>query len=92
MTVTASSVASVKLEREQIERLARHLRVAPQLGESGALLFRRCLEQAALVATQQALDRIEAQRTARRQAFGGQGEATETRAPQEAQRAADTAC
>ena len=39
-------VASAKVERAQVEQLARALRVPLLVGESGAALFRRCLEAA----------------------------------------------
>jgi hypothetical protein len=48
--VTASSVASdgasVKVPRGQLEELARALRVPLRVSESGASLFRRCVERA----------------------------------------------
>ena len=51
--------ASVKVAREQIEQLARLLRVDVRLSESGAALFRRCLERVSELATQETLDRLD---------------------------------
>ena len=39
-------MASIKIEREHVEQLARALCVPLQAGESGAALFRRCLDTA----------------------------------------------
>lgn len=88
--MTASSVASVKVEREQIEQLASALRVELRVSESGAALFRRCLDRAnelshpsagrvRLVAFEAETDNesaLEALGTFRR-ALGGLGDATE---------------
>lgn len=57
--MTASSVASAKVDRVELEALARALRVELRVDESGAALFRRCLERAQLLATSEALDRLE---------------------------------
>lgn len=57
--MTASSVASAKVDRVELEALARALRVELRVDESGAALFRRCLERAQLLATSETLDRLE---------------------------------
>lgn len=57
--MTASSVASAKIGREQLEQLARTLRLELRVGESGAALFRRCLERASELATLATLDRLD---------------------------------
>jgi hypothetical protein len=73
--VTASSVASAKIEREQIEQLARTLRLELRVGESGAALFRRCLERAGELATLDTLDRLDrATGRTRVSALGGRGD------------------
>lgn len=76
--MTASSVASAKIGREQLEQLARTLRVELRVGESGAALFRRCLERASELATLATLDRLDRAtgraRFVQAEALGGSGE------------------
>jgi hypothetical protein len=64
--VTASSVASVKVEVKQLEQLARALGVPLPAPGSGASLFRSCLERAQqLVPVIESVDRIETRARAR---------------------------
>lgn len=64
--MTASSVASVKIEREQIEQLARALGVPLPVSGSGAKMFRLCLERAQeLAPVTESVDRIQTRARAR---------------------------
>lgn len=83
--MTASSVASVKVEVEQLEQLARALGVPLPATGSGASLFRLCLARSRklipvieIVDRLEAIEALEGLRNTFQRALGGTGEADAT--------------